>query len=55
MEVNLGKIEMALGLGLMIGPFISGLIYPFLHFAGTFMFFAGVLLVAFVVLYVLLP
>lgn len=34
---------MAAGLGLTIGPFISGIVYSYLHYSGTFLFFAIIL------------
>lgn len=34
---------MAAGLGLTIGPFMSGIVYSYLHYAGTFLFFSFIL------------
>ncbi len=46
---------MAAGLGLTVGPFMSGIVYSYLHYAGTFLFFAMILACTGCFLYLALP
>jgi hypothetical protein len=46
---------MAAGLGLTIGPFMSGIVYSYLHYAGTFLFFAFILGITGVFIFTALP
>lgn len=45
-EKVIGYLEMSAGLGLTVGPFISGIIYTYFHYAGTFFFFCLLLMSA---------
>jgi MFS family permease len=54
-EKVIGYIEMAAGLGLTLGPFISGIVYNYLHYAGTFIFFSIILSMSAIFLQVMLP
>lgn len=54
-EKIIGYLEMSAGLGLTLGPFISGIVYSYLHYAGTFLFFAMVLASTGCFLYFALP
>ncbi len=42
-EIYIGYVEMALGIGDMIGPALSGLFYGFFGFSGTFYIFSGMI------------
>eukprot|EP00350_Pseudokeronopsis_sp_OXSARD2_P008856 CAMPEP_0170544530 /NCGR_PEP_ID=MMETSP0211-20121228/3250_1 /TAXON_ID=311385 /ORGANISM="Pseudokeronopsis sp., Strain OXSARD2" /LENGTH=85 /DNA_ID=CAMNT_0010848191 /DNA_START=484 /DNA_END=738 /DNA_ORIENTATION=- len=46
---------MGAGLGLTVGPFLSGIIYSYLHYAGTFLFFSVILALTGVFLQSVLP
>ena len=54
-EKIIGYLEMAAGLGLTVGPFMSGIVYSYLHYAGTFLFFAIILASTGVFLFSALP
>lgn len=54
-ERHYGYIEMSLGIGMFLGPFISGVLYQYIHYIGTFMLFAGFLLLGFILDIILLP
>jgi MFS family permease len=46
---------MAAGLGLTLGPFLSGIVYSYLHYAGTFFCFALILAITGIFLFIALP
>ena len=54
-EKIIGYLETGAGLGLTLGPFISGVIYSVLRYSGTFIFFAVVLGVTGILLQTQLP
>ena len=54
-EKYLGKIELAVGLGVLLGPFLSGLLYAYLSFFGTFMCLANILAIALFLLFFRIP
>lgn len=54
-EKIIGYLEMAAGLGLTLGPFLSGIVYTYLHYAGTFFFFAFILFSTGCFLHLFLP
>ena len=42
-EKYIGYVEMALGVGDMLGPALAGIFYEFLGFSGTFAFLGGMI------------
>jgi MFS family permease len=46
---------MALNIGMFIGPFLSGLLYSWLHYFGIFAFISALLCLGFILLLVNLP
>ena len=42
-EKYIGYVEMALGVGDMVGPALAGIFYEFLGFSGTFAFLGGMI------------
>jgi MFS family permease len=54
-EKYLGKIEMMVGVGVLMGPFLSGLLYAYLNFFGTFLCLANILAIAMFLLFFKLP
>ena len=48
-------VELASGIGLTIGPFISMILYNYLHFAGTFLTYACLVALTSVYLYLSIP
>ena len=54
-EKYFGYIELCLGMGMFFGPFISGVLYQYLNYFGTFMLFASFLAVGLVFALTLLP
>lgn len=44
-EKYFGYIEMCLGIGMFAGPFISGILYQYIGYLGTFMLLACFLVI----------
>ena len=42
-------------MGMFLGPFMSGVLYQYLHYLGTFLFFAGFLVIGMIIDIILLP
>ena len=51
----IGYIEMCLGLGMFLGPFISGFMYSYLEYLGTFIFFGLLLVIGFIISVAMIP
>jgi MFS family permease len=54
-EKYFGYIEMSLGIGMFAGPFMSGILYQYIGYFGTFMMFAVILMIGVVIDFFLLP
>jgi MFS family permease len=54
-EKYLGMGESAAGLGQMLGPMLGSILYSYLHYFGAFMIFAGFLLIAAIMSFLILP
>ncbi len=54
-EKYFGYIEMCLGIGMFVGPFLSGILYQYINYLGTFMLLAGFLVLGFMYAYIRLP
>lgn len=54
-EKYFGYIELSFGMGMFLGPFISGLVYQYLNYFGTFMMFTAFLVSGVITALILLP
>lgn len=54
-EVCIGYVEMALGVGDMIGPAVGSFIYAFAGFAGTFLLFSAIIFLGIVFSVIMIP
>ena len=54
-ERHYGYIEMSLGIGMFLGPFLSGIFYTYLKYVGTFLLLAGFLIIGLIIDIILLP
>mmetsp|Transcript_25161 Transcript_25161/g.18948 ORF Transcript_25161/g.18948 Transcript_25161/m.18948 type:complete len:176 (+) Transcript_25161:109-636(+) len=50
-----GYCELCLGMGMFLGPFLSGILYQFLNYLGTFLFFGCILVGGMCFSYKILP
>jgi MFS family permease len=51
----IGYVEMALGVGDMIGPAIGGFVFDFTGFVGTFLAFGGMIFIGIVFCIIMIP
>ena len=54
-DTYVGYVEMALGVGDMIGPAIGGVVYEYSGYVGTFMVFSGMILMGLAFSYFIIP
>ncbi len=54
-DTYVSYVEMALGLGDMIGPAMAGLFYEFLGFQGTFALFGGMIAIGTILSIIWIP
>jgi len=54
-DTYIGYVEMALGVGDMIGPAIGGFVYDFYGFSGTFLMFGLLIMVGIIFCIMMIP
>jgi len=54
-DLYIGYVEMALGIGDMLGPAISSVFYNFSGFAGTFFAFSAIIFLGIIYCIVMIP